>query len=192
MKTVLILLITIASFFVPTGGISMYGVKINDSRKSLDHIKLKIIAKDEHMIKYRTENGNEFSVTFEKGKVVFMENDWLQDSKSRQPLFSKFLFGQTTLQDIRNRFLTNGFTYKSKGTIKTDTELIELNCFEFDSKNNEVLVVITKTALKEGVKKENMASKLKLDAIIIAEKAYLDRFSGKEKVFGKNYKKIKP
>lgn len=191
MKTVLILLITIA-FFVPTGNISMNGVKINDSRKSLDNIKLKIVAKDGNMIKYSTENGNDLSVTFENGKVVFMENDWLQDSKSRQPLFSKFIFGQTTLQDIRNRFLTNGFTYKSKGTIKTDTEMIEFNCFEFDSKNNEILVVITKAALKEGVKKENMASRLKLDAIIIADKAYLDRVCGKEKVYAKNYKKIKP
>lgn len=46
----------------------MFGIKINDSRKSLDNLKLTVIAKDENMIKYRTENDNDFSVTFDKGK----------------------------------------------------------------------------------------------------------------------------
>ncbi len=190
MKTVLTLLITMA-FLVPKRDISMSGVKINDSRKSLDNIKLKIVAKDENMIKYRTENGNNFSVTIDKDKVVYMENDWLQDSKSRQPLFSDFSFGLTTLKDIRNKFSTNGFTYRSRGAFTTDTDLIEFNCFEFDSENNEVLVAITKVSLKEDVTEENVASKLKLDALIIADKAYLERIWGEDKVFDRNYKKIK-
>src|SRR6266542_6174143 len=145
MKSVLTLLIAFA-FFVPTEDISMFGIKINDSRKSLDNLKLKIVAKDENMIKYSTEKGNDFSVTFDKGKVVYMENDWLQNVKSREPLFSDFSFGQTTLKDIRGKFSTNGFTYKSRGAFTTETDLIEFNCFEFDSKNNEVLVVITKVS----------------------------------------------
>lgn len=170
----------------------MFGIRINDSRKSLDNLKLKVVAKDERMIKYSTENGNDFSVTFDKGKVVYMENDWLQDPKSRQPLFSAFSFGQTTLKDIRSKFSTNGFTYKSRGSFKTDTHLIMFNCFEFDSKNNEILVTITKISLNEDVTEENVASKLKLDALIIADKAYLDKTWGKDKVFDKNYKKINP
>jgi hypothetical protein len=191
MKSILTLFIAFA-FLVPTGDISMFGIKINDSQKSLDTIKLKVIAKDENMIKYSTENGNDLSVTFDKNKVVYMENDWLQDVKSRQPLFSDFSFGQTTLKDIRSKFSTNGFTYKSRSSFKTDTHLIMFNCFEFDSKNNEILVTITKISLDEDVTEENVASKLKLDALIIADKAYLDKTWGKDKVFDKNYKKIKP
>lgn len=121
-----------------------------------------------------------------------MENDWLQDAKSRQPLFSDFSFGQTTLKDVRNKFSTNGFTYKSRSAFKTDTHLIMFNCFEFDSKNNEILVTITKISLDENVTEENVASKLKLDALIIADKTYLDKTWGKDKVFDNNYKKIKP
>jgi len=67
MKSVLTLLITFV-ILLPTGDITMFGIKINDSRKSLDNLKLTVIAKDENMIKYRTENDNDFSVTFDKGK----------------------------------------------------------------------------------------------------------------------------
>lgn len=143
------------------------------------------------MIKYKTENGNDFSVTLERNKVVYMENDWLQGKSNSQPLFSNFSFGQTTLRDIRNTFSTNGFTYKGRAAFTTKTDLIEFNCFEFDSKNNEVLVTITKVSLQEDVTQENVASKLKLDALIIADKAYLDKTWGTEKVFDPNYKKIK-
>ena len=190
MKSLLIITITFL-FFTSIEDISMLGIKINDSKKSLDNLKLEIVAKENDMIKYRTKNDNDFSVTFDKDKVVYMENDWLQDVNDRQPLFSDFIFGQTTLKDIRNKFSTNGFTYKARAAFTTETDLIEFNCFEFDSKNNEVLVTITKVSLKENVTEENVANKLKLDALIIADKKYLDETWGKDKVFDKNYKKIK-
>jgi len=169
----------------------MSGIKINDSKASLSNLKLKLVAKENNMAMYKTDNGNDFSITFEKGKVVYMENDWLQDNKSNKPLFSEFYFGQTTLKDIRSKFSTNGFTYRSKGALTTDTDLIEFNCFEFDSNNNEVLVTITKVPLKEHITKDNISSKLKLDAIIIADKAYLDKTWGNEKAYDQNYRKIK-
>ncbi|MBK8244232.1 MAG: hypothetical protein IPK88_12465 [Saprospiraceae bacterium] len=101
-------------FFIPNGDISMAGIKINDSKTSLSNLKLKLVANENNMAMYKTDNGNDFSITFDKGKVVYMENDWLQDIKSNKPLFSDFYFGQTTLKDIRNKFSTNGFTYRSK------------------------------------------------------------------------------
>ncbi|MBK9719195.1 MAG: hypothetical protein IPO85_17085 [Saprospiraceae bacterium] len=184
-----ILFIGIA-FFISVGDISMAGIKINDSNASLSKLKLKLVSNENNMTMYKTDNGNDFSITIEKGKVVYMENDWLQDIKSNKPLFSDFYFGQTTLKDIRSKFSTNGFTYRSKGAFTTDTDLIEFNCFEFDSNNNEVLVTITKMSLKEHVTKDNISSKLKLDAIIIADKAYLDKVWGDEKVYDSNYRKI--
>jgi hypothetical protein len=191
MKTVLTLLIAF-TFFAPTGHISMLGIKIIDTKESLANIKLEIVAKDKDMVKYKTENSNDFSVTLDNDKVVYMENDWLQDVNSRLPLFSDFTFGKTTLKDIRSKFSTNGFTFKNRGYFKTETDLIMFNCFEFDSKNNEVLIAITKISLKEDVTEETVASKLKLEALIIADAEYLDRTWGKDKVFDTNYKKIKP
>lgn len=179
-----------SSFLLPSGEISMYGVKINDSQKSLENVNLKRIAKEEKMQKFRTENGNDFSITVDKGKVVYMENDWLQDEKGVQPLFSDFKFGQTSLKAIRSKFSTNGFTYKSRGSFQTKTHLIMFNCFEFESENNEVLVTITKVALKGDITENNLASRAKLDALIIADKNYLDKTWGKDKSYDPQYKKI--
>ena len=144
------------------------------------------------MIKYRTENGNDFSVTVEKGKVVFMENDWLQDAKGTQPLLPGFTFGKTSLKEIRQKFGTNGFTHINAGSMQTDTHLIMLNCFELDTPNNEILVTITKIALDtENITEDNVAENLKLDALIVADKDYLDVIWGKEKTYDPNNKKVK-
>lgn len=170
--------------------ISMLNIKINDTESALDNITLEVLAKEPQMTKFRTQDGNDFSVTTANGKVVYMENDWKQDLNSRQPLFSDFTFGLTTLKDIRNRCATNGFTYKSRSAFTTNTDLIMFNCFEFESDNNEVLVTITKGSLKENLTETNLSSKLKLDALIIADKAYLDKIWGKAKSYDPNYHKI--
>ncbi len=46
--------------FVPTGEVSMLGIKINDNKKLLANLKLEIVAKDKNRIKCKTENGNDF------------------------------------------------------------------------------------------------------------------------------------
>ncbi|MEY3844162.1 MAG: hypothetical protein RL293_584 [Bacteroidota bacterium] len=175
-KSIFVLFLT-SSFLLPSGDISMHGIKINDPQKSLENVGLEQIAKEGNMQKFRTENGNDFSITVEKGKVVYLENDWLQN-------------GQTSLKDIRAKFSTNGFTYKTRGSFRTKTHLILFNCFEFDSENKEVLVTITKVSLNQDITEKNIASKAKLDALIIADGKYLDKIWGKEKTFDAQYKKI--
>ncbi|MCB9042671.1 MAG: hypothetical protein R2798_05275 [Chitinophagales bacterium] len=187
---IIILFLTLIS---ATLDISMFGLKIGDSQKLLDKIELKVDAKGNDMIKFKTDNGNDFSITCEKGKIVYMENDWLQDTIARQPLFSDFQFGKTTLRDIRKKIGTNGFVYKSKDGFTTDKDLIQFNCFEFDSPNNEILLLVTKLPLTAtNITEYNIADSLKLDAIIIADKSYCDKEWGKGKSYDGNYKKIKP
>ena len=190
MKSIIAFLFFYA-FFLPPIDISMLGIRIGDMKTAVDKIKLKTSGYEDNMIKYKTNNGNDFSVTLEKGKVVYMENDWLQNEKGRQPLFSDFQFGLTSLKDIRQKFGTNGFTYKNRQAFTTETDIIEFNCFEFDSPNNEVLVAITKVSLKANPTEKNVAEKLKLDALIITTKDYLDKTWGEEKLFDPHYKKIK-
>ena len=148
MKSILTFLI-LPTFFLLTNEISMLGIKIGDTKASLEKIKLKVEAKDDEMIKYRTDDGNDLSVTLNQGKIVYMENDWLQDTNARKPLYTDFQFGQTSLREIRKKFGTNGFTYKTRRAFTTKTDLIGFNCFELESPNNKVLVVITKISLKE-------------------------------------------
>lgn len=191
MKSILLLFIAF-TFTSAISDISMLNIKIHDSKNVLEKIKLSVISQEENIVKYETKNKNAFSVTTDDDKVVYMENDWLQKEEGRKPLYTDFTFGKTTLRDVRNKFGTNGFTFKSRQAFATDDDLIEFNCFEFDSSNDEVLVVITKVALnEENITEENVADKLKLDALIIADKEYLNKTWGDEKIFDSNYKKIK-
>jgi len=171
--------------------IAMLSIKIGSPEAGLKKLKLELVASEDGMTKYRTENGNDFSVTAENDKVVFMENDWLQDDKATKALLPGFTFGTTSLKEIRSKFGTNGFVHDNASSMKTDTHVMMINCFEFDSPNNEVLVTITKVALDADVTEANVAEHLKLDALIIADKAYLDKIWGAEKTYDPNYKKIK-
>jgi hypothetical protein len=189
MKTTLFTLLLFIS--LTSGEISMLSIKIGAPKANLEKIKLEKIADEGDMVKYRTENGNDFSVTTENGKVVFMENDWLQDPKGTQPLLPGLTFGKTSLKDIRQKFGTNGFVHTNASGMETETHLIMLNCFELDSPNNEILVTITKVAKNTNVTEETVAQELKLDAVIIANKSYLDKIWGEEKAFDPNNKKIK-
>jgi hypothetical protein len=192
MKIFLTLLLFYSGVLFTAADISMLSVKINDPASVLKKIKLKVEATEENITKYRTDNGNDLSITTENGKVVYMENDWLHEKSGIKPLFSDFKFGETSLREIRKAFGTNGFTYTQRNDVITDKDIVEFNCFEFDSANNEVLVMITKAPLKPTPTEDNIADKLKLESIVIADKKYLDGIWGTEKVFDPNYKKIKP
>lgn len=181
MKSLLAFLL-FTTILTTTSDISMLGIKLNDNRESVESLDLEVVGKEPDNIKYRTKDGNDLSITFVEGKVVYMENDWLQDSKSREPLFSDFSFGQTSLGDIRNKFKTNGFSHKNKMVHMTDDSIIDFSCFEFDSPNGEVLVVITVAPLTEDLTVENVHENLKLEAVIISNKEYLNKIWGEEKV----------
>ncbi|MDP4221010.1 MAG: hypothetical protein Q8916_01050 [Bacteroidota bacterium] len=194
MKLILIALLLTGMTFASANEISMVGVKIHDHSTALKKIKLEVLAKDkkEGMIKFRTENGNELSFTSKEGKVVYMENDWLHDDAADVPLFSNFRFGKTSLRDIRKTLGTNGFTHVEHAGFTSDKEAIEFNCFEFDSPNHEIFATVTTVPLGANVSEENVADSLKLAAVIIADKDYLDKIWGEKKVFDEgNYKKIK-
>lgn len=178
------------SLLAASGSISMMGIKIGDRKEVLKSITLSEVANSGDMVKYETSNGNDFSVTTSNGKIVYMENDWMQDPKASKPLFTDFVFGTTTLADIRVRFGNNGFAYKAGSMSKTSKFLILFNCYQFDSKTGEVLVLITKVPLDIYVTEETVASNAKLDAIIIADMAYLDGIWETEKLFDPDYRKI--
>lgn len=196
MKNLLITLLTGVCIGVGNTVPSMLDIKIHDDQSVLDKIKLEVVAKDTDiptpMIKFRTANGNDFSVTTSKGKVVYMENDWLhEEGASQKPLLTDFTFGKTSLREVRSAFGTNGFMHVNMQYHKTKTHLCMFNCFEVDSPGNEILVVITRVPLNAKVDESNVSDQLKVDALILADSKYLDKLWGKEKTKDPNYKKIK-
>lgn len=182
----------IAFALIAVGSISMLGIELNDTRESVENLNLPIVAEEPGIVKYKTDNGNELSVTFENDKVVYMENDWLLEEEGKEPLLTNFTFGKTSIADIRNQIGTNGFTYSKRLFSSTGTHLVTFNCFEFDTDKNEILVAVTgiRIAEKDQVNESNISEKLKLLAIIIADKKYLDKIWGEEKAFDENYRKI--
>ena len=191
MKLFLNLSIAVLILF-STSSVSMLGIELYDTRESVENLNLPVVAEESGIVKYSTENGNELSVTFENEEVVYMENDWLLKEEGKEPLFTNFKFGETSIAQIRNEFGINGFTYSNRLYSATDTHLVTFNCFEIDSDKGEVLVTVTgvEIAKKDEVNESNISDKLKLLAIIIADKNYLDKIWGEEKSFDENYRKI--
>ncbi|KGO93544.1 hypothetical protein [Flavobacterium subsaxonicum] len=170
---------------------SMNGIKIGSSEATVKKLTLKQVTHTEGMYKYRTDNGNDFSVTLEDGKVVYMENDWLQKPEGAQSLLPGLTFGKTTLRDIRQRFGSKGFVYAENQNMVTKTHLLEFTCYETTSLNNEVLVVVTKIPFSTTVGENTDVSRLlTLDAIVIAKADYLEFLWGAQKAYSTGYKKI--
>jgi hypothetical protein len=174
----------------------MLGIGINDPAKKLDKLKLEVIGKDKSgkspMTKYRTEDGNDLSFTTQNGKIVYIENDWLQDTNSTKPLLTNFEFGKTSIKEIIQVFGTRGFVHKRVANIKTETDLIEFYCFELDSPNNEILALVTKLSLSnKEVTWYNAEEHLMLEAVILADKDFLDELWGSDKLITEDNKKVK-
>ncbi|MDB5227866.1 MAG: secreted protein [Bacteroidota bacterium] len=187
MKTILLLLL---SFSVTATDISMMGIKINSTADVKNLVAGKLIKSDNNVSKYKTADGNYFSVTSEDGVVKYMENDWTPGNTANTPLITDFKFGETTLEDIRKTFGTIGYSYRNRSYLKSETDLTTITCFEIDSPGSEILVVIAKAPIKD-IAKDEVPKSLKLEAVILADKKYLDELWGKKKTFDPQYKKIK-
>ena len=188
MKTILLLLLSLAT--VTGTEIAMLGIKIHAPASAKDNLSLTVINNQGNTIKYKATDGNYFSVTTENGNVVYMENDWMHDKGGPAPLFTNFKFGETTLKEIRDAFGTIGYSYRNRSYLKSETDLTTINCFEIEG-SGEILVLITKAPIKNITDKEKVDSFLKLEAVILSDKGYLDGIWGKKKIYDPKYKKIK-
>lgn len=169
---------------------SMHDIEIGDPISKLDNISLEKIAVAKYSIKYKTQNGNYFSITHHNGTIVFMENDWSDNEKGKIPLSGSFVFGKTSLKDIRDNFQSNGFIHNNVN-LATDEDVITYNCYGLNSLKDEVIVFITKANKVEISKnKEKVDELLKLNSIIIAKSDYLDLIWGSKKTYDPKYKKI--
>lgn len=91
--------------------LSMAGIRLQDPVSKISQLKLKQLSREDKenslYARYQTVNGNEFTVTLQKGKVVYMENDWITPKGGDLPLITNFRFGKTSLQEIMDKFSTN-------------------------------------------------------------------------------------
>jgi len=139
-------------------------------------------------------NGNELSVTVgTEGKIVYLESDWGGQSDDAGCDLPDLHFGLTTLAELRKRFGSNGFGFKSRGPgVKTPDGFVMMNSFEVGT---SVITFHTKIKgdkfqrLKASGADPSPADYAKLDAISIADDAYASREWG-DRVYDPAYKKI--
>lgn len=151
-------------------------------------------------VKFTLANGNELSVTYDDSanRIVYLECDWNRNSDSAKSDFPGFIFGTTTLEEIRRTNGSNGFSYKSNAMFTSGAELVTFNDYPIKEKPGLVAVFVTVLNIAEFQKRrdrhevgaDSIARNLKLDAVIIAEEAYLDRLWGNEKIYDKEAKAI--
>jgi hypothetical protein len=187
-----ILVALIATALLTVADVAMLGIKIGSPESALSKLTVKQIAKSGDITKYRTNNGNDFVVTIEEGKVVFMENDWNQKPEGAESLIPGFMFGQTTLKEIRRRFETKGFVYAHNQNLITKEYMYEFHCFEVETPVNQILVVVTKIPFSTNVTENtDIASKLKLDALVLADPDYLEFLWGEQKSYSEDNKRVR-
>jgi hypothetical protein len=138
-------------------------------------------------------NGNSLSVTMGKNGVVFIESDWNGSDDDPWCDLPGLRFGQTTLAELRRRFGSNGFGFKSRGySAETPDGVVMMNSYEVGA---VVVTFYTKikrdefSRLKASGKNPSLADHAKLDAISIAEDIYATSEWG-ERVYDPAYKKI--
>jgi len=147
------------------------------------------------MTKWELANGNYLSVTYDsvQDRILYMEIDWNQKSTGMSPGISDFIFGRSTLKQIRRRYGSNGFSYAKHMMFSLEDCLVTFNAFELKQTPTIVAVFITKlpheskrvidTLPDEKQMMGVIGEYSKLDAIAVADESYLDEIWGKEKLY---------
>lgn len=143
--------------------------------------------------KWNLPGGNDLSVTAspETGRIVFIESDWGGDPASAASDVPGMTFGLTTLADIRKRFQSNGFGFKSNLGQATTEKLVSFNCYQVDSDPDLVVVFVTTLLTKDvptvaGDPKPD-PGKGHLEAVILSSLVYLKEIWGEDRVFDATY-----
>ncbi len=163
--------------------VTVEGITIGDPIEALDTIKLEKINSDvdENDVTYtsfNTRNNNYLSITTMGDKIVYIENDWPNESSGKQPVFTDFIFGETTLFDIVDFFGEEGFSYKGAEIVIQDTEVLFLNCFEINK--GVILAIVTSAHLPINQTQEHYYKEFKLKGVILSDRKYLGEIWGTE------------
>jgi hypothetical protein len=144
--------------------------------------------------RWKLANGNKLSVSSKAdGTIAYIESDWGHESAGGSAGLFGFVFGQTTLNDIRKKLGSNGMAFKNRNPIlETASNIVLLNSYEVGSAMVTFYTVIPKedfeSAKAAANDNEKFGSFAKLDAISIASGEYADKDWG-DRILDPAYKK---
>jgi hypothetical protein len=159
---------------------SLDGLKIGDSSTTLSHLGPPAETssyKGMAVRRWDLPNGNSLSVTVGRsGRIVYLESDWNGNDDDPVCDLPALHFGRTTLNELRKRLGSNGFTYETRGPgIQTPDGVVMLNSYDVGT---VVVTFYTKVNRDEYVRAKASAANAspadyaKLDGISIADDGY--------------------
>ncbi len=159
---------------------SLWSVPVGGTASTLSHFG-PVSGEDKYrgmdVYKWVLSNKNQFTATVNpEGEVVYAESDWFGTSDDTGCDLAGLKFGVTTLADLRKRFGSDGFTFRTRASgIRTEDGLAMMYSWEFDK---VVVTFYTKINSQDLARtqaegsKESTADYAKLYAISIANAAY--------------------
>jgi hypothetical protein len=182
---------------------SLSGIRVGEeasSASTIDARRLpsKSVAPHEER-RWKLPDGNRLSVAAdpETKRIVYAEKTWGGRANGKPADFPGFVYGQTTLADIRAHAQNNGFAFKEHLIDVRPDGLALFNAYEVEGAPGVVVTFVTKLSKKDderlrtgkGTVDINRAARL--DAIILADAGYLDTLWGDAKLRDKAYKPIR-
>jgi hypothetical protein len=149
--------------------------------------------------RWKLPDGNSLSVAAdpETKKIVYAEKKWSGGATGRPADFPGFVYGETTLADIRAHAQNNGFAFKERLIEVRPDGLALFNAYEVEGTPGVVVTFVTKLSRKDderlrtGKANVDLNRAARLDAIILADAGYLDTIWGDGKLRDKGYKPIR-
>lgn len=171
---------------IQTSSVSLCGIKLGSISNIQENENMKILANEtiegKNYKKYQLSDGNIASITtdIQTNKIIYIEYEWSYSLKANAAA-SGYIFGITSLDDIRNNNDSNGFAWISNVIQKSEKGALFFNEYPVTQNNNSVVVFVTE--IDNPFDKSGSA---KLVGIILAEENYLNEIWGNEKIYDSN------
>jgi hypothetical protein len=182
---------------------SLSGIKVGEQVSSVPKLAARPLPSkslDLHEAwRWKLPDGNRLSVAAdpETKRIVYAEKTWGGGVNGKSADFPGFVYGQTTLADIRAHAQNNGFAFKEHLIDVRADGLALFNAYEVEGAPGLVVTFVTKLSRKDderfrtGQTNVDINRAARLDAIILADAGYLDTIWGDAKLRGKAYKPIR-
>jgi hypothetical protein len=150
-------------------------------------------------VRWRLPDGNKLALAADPstGRIAYAEETWGGRPNGKPADFPGFIYGETTLADIRTHADNNGFAFVERLIDERPDGLRLFNSYEVEGSPGLVVTFVTRMSTKdtqrlkgkqEGIDINRAA---KLDGIILGDARYLESIWGQAKLKGKNYKPIR-
>jgi hypothetical protein len=157
---------------------SLSGIKVGDeisSASRLDARPLPAKSVDpQKERRWKLSNGNRLAVAADPGtqKIVYAETKWGGGAHGKPADFPGFVYGETTLADIRAHAQNNGFAFKEHLIEVRPGGLALFNAYEAEGAPGVVVTFVTRLSMKDHERLRNGKANVdinraaRLDAII--------------------------